>query len=320
MISKKQVFLRTLSLILGLILGIGASVGVWQIKAYFDNPSSSVSKADVEKFSKSDFWEKATLYFEGETKTFLDNYMNIYRCYGLTDIIDRELLPYFEKYGYTTVLSSGLKSDNKLANVYCTEKCLSLYGEELYDNKEILSALKSVSVDKKNITNESDESIYIAHAAQRFDLLKAILSENYSDSTIATNNLKTRMAWICDSLNGTEKIRIYDNGVYYTVDGISLSYGTPVRFVSDDAILIDDISKYIIHLKNSVTLYDIQKLIRDNFNNNNEYIEIYSAKVSEGCIIADFGCIVDTSSSVHIQKYTLSHDLTTQKTQILPGK
>lgn len=311
--SKKQLLFRCTALIIGLALGITASFLTWHIKSYFNSPSSSVSRMNVEAFEKSDFWKKATLYFETSNKTFLDNYMNIYECYGLMDTMDAKLLEYFEKYGYDTVLVSGLGSDNKLANIYCIEKCCSLWGEDMYDKNEILNALKRISIDNTPITNEPNESVYINYAKDRLNLLISLTDGSYSSDKIIKNNLKTRMLWISNGMNGSEQIRIYDNGGLYTIDNITISSEAAMYFASDDTVVINDRSRYIIHLKNNITLYDIDKLIRDTLNEQDAYIEVLSLSVSGDTANAEFNKITDNHNSISIKKYTLSLDLTTQK-------
>lgn len=312
MTKKAQTLLRCLALITGLTLGIVASYLMWTAKEYFTNPDQNISRLDTDKLEKSHFWEKATVYFEEETSLFLDSYINIYSSFDLCSVIDDKLIPYYEKYGYTAMLSSGLKSDNKLANIYCIEKCCELYGENLFDNKTLLSALKNVKIDKALYTDNEDEGSYIHIAQERLNLAKALLDESYSSDKIIKNSDKSRMAWISNLMDLNKSLRIYDYGSFYTTSNTFDSLSSiALKFETDDIIISNDGSNYIlISIRNSVTEYNINQIIDENISKAYSSLHIKAIDVSDDSFSVTFNTTTSDNDKDNVNKYKLTYNMT----------
>lgn len=308
MITKKQLILRCTALICGLVLGIFASYFAWSTKEYFTNPLNDASKINTDKLQKSNFWQKVTIHFEDQTFSFLDSYVSIYNSYNLSSDMDTKLIPYFDKYGYTSMLVSGLRSDSKLANIYCIEKCCELYGEKTFDTKEVLSALKNVKIDKTIITDDENESTYIHIAQERLDLALSLLDESYSSSKIIKNSQKTRMAWISNLMNSDNSLRIYDFGFIYTTLNTFSTKNSAFRFISDDTILLNDgYTHMVIIIGSSVGEYVINDIINDKLKEEYNKLHITSVNVSNGVITASFTTETTADHSFLINKYTITY-------------
>lgn len=317
MITKKQLILRCTALIMGLVLGITASYFAWHIKEYFTNPREDGSKITTDKLTKSDFWQKTTMYFEDETSSFLDSYVAIYNSYNLSSDMDLKLIPYFEKYGYTSMIVSGLKSKSKLANIYCIEKCCELFGDRRFDYKEILSALNNVKIDKTIITDFEDEATYIHIAEQRLDLAKSLLDESFSSPKISKNNSKTRMAWVSNLMNTDNALRIYDFGFFYTTLNTFSAKNASIYFKEDDTVLLDDGNTYmVIKIGNSVNEYVINNIISENLNEAYNHLYINSVNISDDVINAQFNTTLTDLSGQSIKKYNLTYDISSGASSI----
>lgn len=311
MTKKGQTLLRCLALIMGLILGIGASYLMWTAKEYFNNPYQKVSKLDTDKLDKNQFLEKVTVYFEDQSSVFLDSYVNIYSSYELCSAMDDKLIPYFEKYGYTTILSSGLKSTSKLANIYCVEKCCELYGEGVFDNKTVLSSLKDVKIDKTLHTDNEEEASYINIANERLTLAKALLDGSYSSDKIIKNNTKDRMAWICNLMDFNKAIRIYDYGSFYTSANTFDSLSPiAMKFATEDIIISNDGYNYIlVSIKNSITEYNITQLIHENTDKAYTDLYIKNVDVSNDSFSVIFNTTTRDNNGDNVNKYNLTCNL-----------
>ncbi len=240
---KREVFIRIISGMIGVVVGIAMTVAVISYKSNKTEKQPVLQNAVLEQFNDEDFWEKINSYYEQERKTFFESYLSIYNDYSIYLYLDREIEPYFEKYGYNAVLYSGLTSGNKLAEVFCIDKCCELVGREDLDTKALSEALERLVIDETlheadDLFYDEGEKFYIEKAKERKKLAIALLNNNMMADVIVKNEDKTRCAWISDAFYETKSIRVWEDGFFYEFDNPCFCQTDSLQFLSPECLYV----------------------------------------------------------------------------------
>ena len=262
--KNKEPWIRILCVFIGMCVGITATLVCWVIKDRYKFSLKPVSRSAVSSFNSDGFWEKTERYYEDELNVFLDNYERIYNTYSLYTYLDNALSPYYEQYGYDVVLTSGLTSGSKMANIYCIEKCCEIVGDTKVNAKELSKALDSVVIDRDHITDNEDEQKYIDLAAHRLEIAKALFNGDYDTGEIYKNGNGKRVAWVANEFYGEKKIRLIDNGLYYTVNTGMISTSGNIGFKTNNILqLSNDIPNeiMIICISDRIGIFSISDVL-----------------------------------------------------------
>jgi len=264
--KNKELYIRIICVLIGLIVGVSATIGCWYYKEVYQFGLQPVNKSEVKEFNVQELWDKTSSYYENDLNIFLNNYYTIYNAYSLYDFLEKTLKPYYDEYGYDVVLASGLESNNKMANIYCIEKCCDIIGDERINAKSILKLLEKLLIDTEIKTDYEEEQKYIDLAKDRLALAISLFSQEYDDENIIKSKNEKRYAWVSNMFYGNTKIRLLDNGLYYTLS-------EDFEYIPDEFDFIDD---NILQLKNTpdnggnikiicfserITVFDIQDVI-----------------------------------------------------------
>ncbi len=264
--NKREILNRILSGLLGAVIGITATLGIWYYKNIYQYNIGVVNKPDIKSFEKLDFWNKISYYYENELQIFFDSYESIYNTYSIYSYIDDSIKQYFEQYGIDAVLCSGLNSKNKLGQIYCIEKICEIAGEERINKQALLSALEKTHIDDKLYTDEETEKNYIELSNKRKNLAVALLNGSTENEEILSNQNKSRYVWISNAVAGNNKIRLNDNGFYYSLeDNIYIENLKKSSFISENCLNIKNKNgtDLLVIFDRQITVVDLNDEIRN---------------------------------------------------------
>lgn len=288
--KHKEWIIRSISLLLGIVIGIAATIGVWYYKENYQFKLFPSSQSEVKAFEDNDFWDKVVFHFEKEGSIFLNNYYSIYSYYLLYDYLDQNLLPYYEEYGYNTIIYSGLTSGNKMAEAYCVDKCTELYGDEKLNVSQLSKALNEIKIDEKVMTDNEEEPEYIKLATERLEIAKTIFSGTFDHDKVIKNDNGDRIVWIANSFYGNYKMRILDNGQFYTLEQELYTLPSNMKFLDNSVLLCEYKDEYsqdiqFISFSEKITVTDLEESIQIYLNekdDSEEYVYADSIKIV-GC-------------------------------------
>ena len=283
--KNKELIIRFVCVFIGIAVGVVATVGCWYYKEIYKYNIMPVSKSDISKFNTDEFWDKTTYYYENDLGVFLNNYYSIYNTYSLYDSLETSLNPYYEEFGYDVILISGLKSSSKMANIYCIEKCCDIIGDKRVNKKAIKDALNEVIIDDAIITDYEDEKEYISLAKERLALAKSLFDQNYNASGISKSENNKRYAWVSNVFYNNIKIRVIDNGFYYTLDRNIDSIPKKMEFVTNNIIQLkfdvyDDEYIKTVSFSEKITLFDIQDFLRSYIEKQKDRDDEYGCEIT----------------------------------------
>lgn len=261
--NNKGIFSKLICVLIGIVIGITGTLGCWYYKEVYKYNLLPTSKSDIKEFNSLDFWNKATYYYENDLNVFLDNYYSIYNTYSLYDYLENSLSKYYDEYGYDAVLCSGLKSKNAMAQAYCVEKCCDMIGDKKLNKNSLSEALNTVNIETDIKTDYESEKDCIDLAKNRLELAKHLFSDENSEQ-IYHNEKNNRSAWISNVFWGNRKIRVIDNGVYYSVEYKWGEETDKMDFISNNVLEIcgkEDNLLNVITFTEKITLLDIDKMI-----------------------------------------------------------
>ncbi len=270
---------------LGIVIGIAATIGVWYYKENYQFKLFPSSQSEVKAFEDNDFWDKVVFHFEKEGSIFLNNYYSIYNYYLLYDYLDQNLLPYYEEYGYNTIIYSGLTSGNKMAEAYCVDKCTELYGDEKLNVSQLSKALNEIKIDEKIMTDNEEEPEYIKLANERLEIAKTIFSGSFDHDKVIKSDNGDRIVWIASSFYGNYKMRILDNGQYYTLEQELYNLPSNMKFLDNSVLLWEYKDEYsqdvqFISFSEKITVTDLEESIQIFLNEKNDSEEyVYADKI-----------------------------------------
>lgn len=285
--NSRGILPKLMCVLLGMVLGITGALGCWYYKEVYKYSLLPTSKSDIKGFENLDFWNKATYYYENDLNIFLDNYYSIYNTYSLYDYLENSLSEYYDKYGYDVIISSGLKSKNAMAQAYCVEKCCDMIGDKKFNKNGILEALDTVKIETEIKTDFETEKECIDLAEKRLELAKLLFSGEDGEQ-ISHNEKNNRSAWISNVFWGNKKIRVVDNGIYYSVDYDSEAEPEKMHFISNNVLGIygeDDYLYDVVTFTEKITLLDIDRMIYSYFENN-EQMEGADGEIASKRLIA----------------------------------
>lgn len=271
-----------------------------------------INKDHISKVNKSNVWETIQRHYSNTLKIDTNTYKDIYTSYSVCDYIDNLLVPYYNQYGYDSVIASGLESDIKIANVYAIEKCCEIIGEKKLNKDAISKYLKKVSIDIKNYSGTDEEKKYIDYASERLDLAVSLTDESFSSKMLFKHSDSKTYCWIANGLKNRTHLRFCHKGDYITAANHYITPDSQVEFTTKSCVKILSSRLYTAYINDDIIMYDVdyqlnKKLRESSF----EKATIYDISFIGTTIQGKYS--VEASPDVYS---TFSFDLKTGKTEL----
>lgn len=265
--NKKKLSLPLLIFVLAFIIGFNMFNGYYYLENVYKFNLGFINKSHVSKVSQSNVWESIQKHYSDTLKMDINTYKNIYTSYSACDYIDRLLIPYYEQYGYDSVIASGLESNIKIANVYAFEKCCEIIGEKKLNKEAISGYLKKVSIDNKNYSGTDDEKKYIDYATDRLSLAISLTTNSSSSKMLVKHSDSNTYCWIANGLKNRTRLRFCHKGDYITATNHYITPDSQVEFITKSCIKIMSSQLYAAYIGDDIIMYDVDyqlsKTLRD---------------------------------------------------------
>lgn len=260
--KKKQLLTHILSAVLSFAIGISIINAVFYYKYVYKDNIGIPNFSKIEEFDNENIWENVYKYYTEEMENDIDSYHQIYSSNSLNKYLDMRLEPYYEKYGYETVLTSAIENKHNYAKIYAMEKCISIAGSIKINRSYLSEILNKIKITDNN-SDEADAK-YFEYTKKRLALAKALMKENFKSDSFTKSSSNNVFVWLDEPFGGYGKLRTYSLGEYYSYNDLSIDTNSTLEFITKDMLKIfsDKSNAYIITFKDETIIYDIKEMIR----------------------------------------------------------